>query len=372
MIEPSCRHCRSTRLVGHGTSSVSAPTVHDNGIVEASFEVMRFNCRDCGRTSTVRDPALSLAEAEVRDHLVRLVFANGQAAASRITGCPRGTLQRHLKAWAEAREADVLEAEPGFILIETVCVRGEDRTLVIDLDRETIVELLSSTKELRTWAAVPGRAPAFRVCIPFDAGIRTIVSECLPRAEILIAPVIARRRLLVEGMLAYRTLRRQPEMQGKNGLPLAHEFAASLAGKNTDMTSWPVQVMALSGSVRAALGIAMARDLSEARSRLAEFEIASSGSESRRISSIIRTWMPAIMAGITHRYVDRAASLASKVRRDLSSRRPALGFSDLRAFAVLDGFERRAEMPFSSNGRPPMAVSRGRPLQGLLAVLSAA
>lgn len=361
-----CSHCGSIEVVGHGSSMATTQVVRSGRLVEESFKISRVICKACGRTGSSKDPALLLAEATVREHLVRLVFSHGQAEASRLSGCPRSTLQRHLKAWSDAREDDVRNAEPALLLIDTVTLRGADRPLVIDLDRETVVELLPGTQELPGWLTQSGRAPAVRVCIPINSEIRAAIIECLPRANILIAPESARRRLLVEGALSLRSLRRHPSLLGSNGLPLQGEFSAAVLSVQPDTTGWCRAAASLAGAVRVGLAILNARSADEARSLLPEFEIASSGSESRRICQFVKTWWFAIMSGIEHRYVDRVAEMASRIRRDLAAKRPVLGFADARAFAVLDGFERRAESPLGWAGRAPAQVSRGRPLAGLM------
>ncbi len=366
----SCTHCGSTDVVGHGTSMTTSQVVVSGSLVDATFKVSRVICKACGRTGSTRDPALLLAEASVRDHLVRLVFQHGQAEASRLSGCPRSTLQRHLKAWCDAREYDVQRAEPTLLLIDTVTLRGADRPLVIDLDRETIVEILPGTQELSGWLTQSGRAPAVRVCIAINSEIRSTVAGCLPKADIMIAPETARRRLLVEGALSLRSLKRHPGMIGSNGMPLQTEFSSAVFSDHPDTIGWCRSAASLAGAVRVGLAILRARSANEARSLLPEFEIASSGTESRRIWQFIKTWWVAILAGIEHRYVDRVAEMTSRIRRDLAAKRPVLGFFDTRAFAVLDGFERRAESPLTMSGRVPAHISRGRPLASLISALA--
>ncbi|MBY0255296.1 MAG: hypothetical protein K2X54_28585 [Methylobacterium organophilum] len=363
----SCEHCGSARLVRKGRSQRTFERLRDGVIVPYDGAVTRVLCRGCGRNGTLYDQGDLAADREVRDHVVGRVFALGRNAAAIETGVPRTTVQRHVEAWCTAREADVLDVAPDFLLLEPVRIRGEDCILAIDVDREALVEILPAGEALQAWIGAPGRLPALRVCARFDPATISMVRTMLPATKVMVAPVMAARALRMEADLCLRALRRRPAAKGCNAMPTPNEFSRSLASDAGVEPGWPTAVTALRAAVRAVLELLAARSRSEGERRLPEAELAASSCE--RILRWLRVWREPILEGLDHAFVDRTAMLAAGVRRAIVRRRPALGLSDNRALALLRDFVRRSIK--TPPGMPRRTVSMGRPLNGLEALLGA-
>lgn len=363
----ACGHCGSERIVRKG---VFHPTFHrilDGVAVSYEATAARVLCRACGRNGSVYDQADLAAERAVRAHVVERVFALGQSAAASETGVPRATVQRHVEAWCASREPEVLDAAPDFLLLEPFRIRNVDCVMAVDVDRGTLVEMLTSGESVRRWLCDPGRPSALQVCTPLDPSIVALVGSALPDARTMVSPAAAARGVRTEADLAFRSLRRQGRATGCNGMPTASEFQRSLARDGAPGPGWPRTVAALTTAARAALDLLGSRSRAEGERRWAETELAAAGSE--RILRWLRVWREPVLEGLDHAFVDATVRLAAGVRRAIARRRPVLGFADLRAFALLRDFVRRS-VP-TPPGFAPRAVSEGRPLAGLEAMLSA-
>lgn len=366
----ACPRCGSPELVSRGKERHTSLVVRDGCIAEVEAYAQRLTCKSCGKTSSHRDESVVDATHEARDLIVRTVHRLGQTAAASQLGVPRSTIQRHLAKWRDAREAEVAGAAPAFLLVDTAHVRGADRVLVVDLDRETLVEILEGHGELSRWLGDDARAPALKVCMGLDSRLAAIVREGLPTAEIMVAPTTMRRTVRSEAILATRALRRSPDVRGRNGLPFPQEMAAVLKGDLPTPEQWPVEAGAILTAARAGMHLLAARNRASAEAMWPQFEMAVALAPMPRLARLFTTWREPILAGVDHRFVDRACLLLSKARRCLSTRRPSLGFDDLRGFALMDGFETALEgLPIPGMSQTPVAV--GRPLAGLLEALSA-
>lgn len=358
----ACTHCGSRETVPHGKRRRSGRILRDERAEREPVAVSRFLCRSCGRTSTLRDDAAAL---RLRDYVVARVFEVGQSAAAVEVGLSRAAVQRRLRAWGDEREPAVFDAEPPFVLVETAEIRGAQRVLVCDVDRETLVEILEDPNALPGWLSQPGRAPALQICLPLDPRLRDLARAALPQAETMVAPASVARSLTALGDGAYRALRRRPEHEGSNSLPAAAEFRRASRGRFPPGSEWPNAFRALAGALRTAHAILAAGSRAAAERLWPEFAIACAGDASRAVASLFATWREEILCGIENGFVDRVAKLAEAARRSLSRRRPALGFPDLRCLALLQGFERAVEPSLVPRLRKSMPVSRGRPLADL-------
>lgn len=367
----ACPHCGSARTVRHGTQRSSRLVLRDGTVTEQVFAEPRHLCRDCGRTGTIRTGASSASEIEVRDHLVAMVFAKGQSETARETGLTRPVIQRHLQAWADGREPDVLAAEPVFLIIDTANLRGVDRVLVCDLDRTSLVELLGDEASLRDWLTQTDRAPAVQVCLPVNPRLRDIVRESLPSAEVMVAPRTASRAFAAAGDAAFRSLRRRSDMIGRNSLPRSPEFLAAARGETPSEPSWPREFAALAGALRSARSLVSSRTRDEAERLWPELQLSCAPPEARAVRDLAGAWREPILSGIDNRFVDASAALVERCRRGLRNRRPALGFNDLRSMALLDGFDRSLDSPVGESSAYATPISKGRPLGQLLEALSA-
>lgn len=363
----TCEHCGSGRLVRKGGSQRTFGRLRVGVIVPYEGAVTRVLCRGCGRNGTLYDQGDLAADLEVRDHIVGRVFALGRNAAAIETGVPRTTVQRHVEAWCAAREADVVDAAPDFLLLEPVRIRGEDCILAIDVDREALVEILPAGDALQAWLGAPGRMPALRVCVRFDPAAIAAVRTALPSTKVMVAPAAAARAVRTEAELCLSALRRRAAEKGCNSMPTPPEFARSLSPDASGEPEWPTPVTALRSAVRAVLALLSVTSRGEGERRLPEAELAAGGCE--RILRWLRVWRDPILEGLDHAFVDRAAMLAAGVRRAIVRRRPALGLSDTRALALLRDFVRRSIT--TPPGMPRRSVSVGRPLKGLEALLQA-
>lgn len=357
----SCEHCGSGRLVRKGRSRRTFERLRDGVIAPYDGAVTRVLCRGCGRNGTLYDQGDLAADREVRDHVVERVFALGRNAAAIATGVPRTTVQRHVEAWCAAREADVLDVAPDFLLLEPVRIRGEDCILAIDVDREALVEILPAGEALQAWLGAPGRLPALRVCARVDPATISTVRASLPATKVMVAPAVAARALRMEADLCLRGLRRRPSAKGCNAMPTPNEFSRSLAPDAGVEPGWPTAVTALRAAVRAVLELIAAKSRSEGERRLPEAELAASSCD--RILRWLRVWLDPVLEGLDHAFVDRTAMLAAGIRRAIVRRRPALGLADVRALTLLRDFVRRTMPP--RPGMPPRTVHVGRPLEGL-------
>lgn len=364
-----CPRCSSIDLVSRGTESHSALVVRDGRLVEIEGRSRRLTCKSCGKTSSHRDDGLVDASHEARDLIAETVHRLGQTAASAELGVPRSTVQRHLARWREAREPEIVGAAPIFLLVDVAHVRGADRVLVVDLDRETLVEMLEGHDDLATWLGEASRAPAVRVCMGLDARLAAIVRTGLPAAEVMVAPSTMRRAVRTEAILATRALRCSPDLRGRNGMPFPQEMADALREGRRTPGQWPMEAGAVLTASRAAFHLLDAKDRGSAERAWPQFEMAVGLAPMPRLARLFATWREPILAGVDHRFVDRASMLVSKARRALATRRPSLGFQDLRGFALMDGFETALEGLPIPGSQTPVAV--GRPLAGLLEALSA-
>lgn len=365
----ACPRCSSTNLVSRGTESHSVLVVRDGRIVEVRGTSQRMTCKSCGKTSSHREDGLVDASYEARELIVETVHRLGQTAASAELGVPRSTVQRHLARWREAREPEIVGAAPIFLLVDVAHVRGADRVLVVDLDRETLVEMLEGHDQLAGWIGEASRAPAVRVCMGLDPKLASIVRTGLPSAEVMVAPSTMRRAVRTEAILATRALRRSPDLRGRNGMPFPQEMAEALREDRPTPEPWPLDAGAVLTAARAALHLLDAKDRAGAEAAWPQFEMAVALAPMPRLARLFSTWREPILAGVDHRFVDRASLLVAKARRALATRRPSLGFQDLRGFALMDGFEMALEgLPIPGASQTPVSV--GRPLVGLLEALA--
>lgn len=362
----TCPHCGSLRLVGKGRCSPTFHRIRDGVAVPYKATALRVLCRACGRNGSVYDPVDLAAERAVRSHVVERVFALGQSAAALETGVPRTTVQRHVEAWCASRELEVLDAAPDFLLLEPVRICGIDRVMIVDVDREALVEILTAGEAVRGWLCDPGRPSALRICTPPDPSIVRLVGSALPNVRTMVSPSAAARAVRTEADLGFRFLRRRGKASGCNGMPTASEFQRSLAREGAPGPGWPRMVAALATAARAALDLLGSRSREEGERRWAETELAAAGAE--RILRWLRVWREPVLEGLDHAFVNATAKLAAGVRRAIARRRPVLGFTDLRAFVLLRDFVRRS-VPVPP-GFPPRAISEGRPLAGLAAMLT--
>lgn len=361
----SCPRCGSGSLVSRGTEGYTALAIEGGRIVERDGLSQRFTCRDCGRTSSHRDPSLEQASHQAHALVVDTAHRMGQTAAAACLGLARATVQRHMARWRDAREEEVAGAAPAFLLLDVAHLRRADRILVVDLDRETLVEMLEGHGALAGWLSNGARAPAVKVCLGVDPRIASIVRESLPTARLMVAPTTMRRIVRGEAILATRTLRRAPAARGRNGMPFPAEMAQALSGLSPVPEQWPMDAGAILTGARAAMHLLSLRGRDEAEAAWPQFELAVAMAPMPRLGRLFSTWREPILDGIDHRFVDRAADLAAAARRALSTRRPSLGFQDLRGYALMDGFETVVEgLPIP--GVVPTPVSVGRPLAGLV------
>ena len=366
----ACGHCGSERLVRKGAFHPTFHRIQDGVAVPYEATAARVLCRACGRNGSVYDEADLAAERALRRHVVERVFLLGQSGAAIETGIPRATVQRHVEAWCALREPEVLDVAPDFLLLEPVRIRGADCILAVDVDRGTLVELLAAGDPVRAWLADPGRMPALQVCTPLDPALISLVGTALPEVRIMVSPAAAARGLRTEAELAFRALRRHATARGCNGMPTAPEFTRSLAADGAPgprhAERWPRAAIALRAAARAVLDLLALSSRAEGERRWAETELAAAGSD--RILRWLRVWREPVLEGLDNAFVDGAAGLVAGVRRAMARRRPFLGLADLRAFALLRDFVRRS-VP-TPPGMPPRAVSEGRPLAGLEALLA--
>lgn len=363
----ACRHCGSQRIVRKGAFHPVFHRILDGVVVPYGATAARVLCRDCGRNGSAYDPADLAMQRAVRDHVVERVFTLGQSAAAAETGVPRATVQRHVEAWCAAREPEVLDVAPDFLLLEPARVRGLDCVLVVDVDRGTLVEVLSAGASVTDWLAAPGRPAARQVCVPPDPAIASLVAAALPNARIMVSPGRAARALRTEADLAFRHLRRRANETGCNGMPATAEFSRALDVKGSPGPGWPRSAANLLAAARAVLDLLAVRTRCEGERRWAETELAAAGAV--RILRWLQVWREPVLEGLDHAFVDATVRLAAGVRRAIARRRPVLGFADLRAFVLLRDFVRRS-MPVPA-GFPPRVVSEGRPLVGLTDMLAA-
>lgn len=364
----SCPNCSSNLLVSRGTERHAALVVEGGRLVEVEGVSQRLTCKACGKTSTHRDGALSEASHEAHALIVDTTHRLGQTAASAELGIPRTTIQRHMARWRDAREPEVRRAAPSFLLVETASLRGAERVLVVDLDRESLIEMLQAPGDLREWIDDPDRAPAVKVCMGIDARLSGIVRECLPGAEVMVAPSTMRRAVRMEAILSTRAVRRAPETRGRNGMPFPQEMARVLREGGPAPDEWPSIACAVLSASRAALDLLASPTRDRAERAWPQFDMAARLAPVQRLSRLFSTWREPILAGIDHRFVDGPTTLVSRARRALVTRQPRLGFQDLRGYALMDGFQSVVEgLPIP--GVPQVPISVGKPLRELLADL---
>ena len=160
-------------------------------------------------------------------------------------------------------------------------------------------------------------------------------------------------------------VRRAGHWRGSNGFPRKAEFANACTGP-ADTGGWPVEATGLLAGARAALGLLEKPERASGEAAWPEVEAACGGATAKGLLALLRTWRDAILEGLGHRHLDAACALLDATRRGLGARRPALGFVDLRRYALLRTFEVRTE----GGGTRP--VARGVCLKALCADLAAA
>jgi hypothetical protein len=363
----ACPHCGFSPVARDREREIDVDFLDGERVSTRKGRILRVTCRapGCGRNGTLRSAADVAAEREVRDHVARRVFALGQTGAHEETGLARATVQRHVEAWASAREADVRAASPGFLMVAHGRLRKRDAILLGDADRRTLVEVLDGIEALPAWLAHPGRTPALRACIPLDARVRDAIAQILPSARVMIAPSVGVRAVRSLGLRALGALRRAEHGRGSNGFPRQGEFLQSLASP-TDTGGWPRAALGLLAAVKGALSILGSPDRRAGEALWPMFEAAALEPAARVILGLMREWRGALLEGLDHRHLDAASRLLDAVRRGLAGRRPALGFADLRRYALLRSFETRIE------GAGWVATARGVGLAGLADGLSPA
>lgn len=365
----ACPHCGSGACVRNGGDDLTVDYLDDGRVARRRTWVTRVKCRSCGKSGRAYDPADVATEAGVRAHVVERVFALGREGASAETGVPTTTLQRHMQAWAESREADVRDAVPDLLHLERVRLRQADALLVVDMDRHTLVEVLDGTAELAGWLTAPGRTAAVEACVPLDPAVVAAMRAHAPPTRLLAAPSAVAKAVRGAALLSVRALRRRPEMAGRNGMPTVPEFAACLDGAPSH-GGWPAAASALLAVARLSLAVSQCPTREAAERLWPELALAGADGAGRAVSALMATWREPLLAGLGRRDVEAAAGLSGRLRHGLATRRPALGFPDLRAYAVLRGFERRTEGPYFPGG-PAVDTAAGTDLHTLLARLAA-
>ena len=206
-----CPHCGSDACVRNGGDDLTVDYLEGGRVARRRTWVTRVKCRSCGRSGRAYDPADVAAEAALREHVVGRVFALGQEGAALETGVPSTTLQRHLAAWADAREGDVADAAPDHLLLEPARLRRSDCLLVVDMDRRTLVEVLSGRGALAAWLAAPGRTAAVEACVPLDPALVATLRERVPGTRLLVSASSVAKAVRGATLLSARALRRRPE-----------------------------------------------------------------------------------------------------------------------------------------------------------------
>lgn len=364
-MKPICPHCRSSRVVRDGTYERSIRCLRNGCVVQLPSSSTRISCKDCGRTASIISDTDRAEGVAVREHVVGIALAKGRNAAARETSVSRSTVSAYLDEWSQPRESDPARAAPDFLLVEAVRVGGRDRSLLVDVDRETLVEMLDDGGKIADWAGVPGRLHPIRACLGVDPAIAAVARSAMPDTRLMVAPAAVARAVKTRALVALRTLRARS--LGSNGFPRAEEFLRGVA--TTVGEGWPLVACALANTVRSALSVLGARDRQEADRLWPEFAIASSGTESRSILTLMTTWREEILEGIEHRFVDGIWKKTQAVRRALSARRPILSFADLRRLALLRDFRMVPQADLLS-WQVGQAIAHGRDLADLPAALA--
>jgi hypothetical protein len=327
--------CGSPRTVLHERKEVSSLRLAGNQVEVVRLPASRRLCRSCGRTFVEKDPVAASLERKAAEHLARLTFRLGRAGACRESGLGEKRLDRVLRQWREGRESEREEVESDFLLIGTALQRGDDRILVVDADRETLVEVLDGGASLGAWLARDGVATPLNVCIPLDAGIAACVRRSLPGTAVLVAPSVVRRAIRTALASGLSALRRLPGLLGCNAMPGTARFLRAFDGRAPRGDGWPREVLGLLAAGEGARRITTTQAPDGLRQAWREFEILVDVPGGRPLARLMATWQGEITEGIGHRFVDRIAGLTDRLSRQATLYRPALAFEDFRSLVLL-------------------------------------
>ena len=361
--------CGSSSSVRHAPAPGSHMRVAGIKVERVPHEGVRRLCKACGRTFVVPPHGVAASEREVRDHVAELAFRLGRAGAVDATKLGSTVVDRLVDEWQAARDPETLDAAPDFVLVEPVRLRDKDGFLVLDVDRETLVEVVIERDGLDAWLGREGPLPPLRACVPLDAGVAATVRARLPGATVMVAPSTVLRAIRSALGTGLRALRREPSMRRRNAFPGTASFLRAHEGRAGPGEGWPVEVTALLAAGRVARDIAGSRDAAKGEALWREFEVAVAVPGGAHLARMMATWRDAILSGLDHRFVDRLARAATRIRRLTASRRPTLLIRDYRGLVLLRDYVRETSNPAVPGGRH-RTVGAGRPLEGLAELLA--
>ena len=193
--EPACQHCGSLKAVGHARNtrrirdrSLGRPTV-------LLWHQRRIKCRDCGRTSRERHPALAGRRSITKRFRHRLFERAVHEAFSNVAGNEAVSIYRVMEAfdWHSTKElAEPLDHAPEVICIDESSVKKRYRynTLLFDPQDAGAFDASEGRSETSATELLERLSPQVKAgikaaVIDLHWPYRKALEKCLPDALIV-------------------------------------------------------------------------------------------------------------------------------------------------------------------------------------------